>query len=53
MCYVCKEVFLEVHHFYDRLCLKCADFNFNKRKIHANLKGFTALVTGARIKIGY
>ncbi|HCU12540.1 MAG TPA: oxidoreductase, partial [Gemmatimonadetes bacterium] len=30
-CYVCKKEFSTVHHFYDRLCLTCAEENFAKR----------------------
>ena len=52
-CYVCKCAFHEVHHFYDQLCIACGDFNFGKRNLTADLRGRTALVTGARVKIGY
>jgi len=30
-CYVCKDLYTEVHHFYDSMCPKCADFNYAKR----------------------
>ena len=55
-CYVCKSsysILHESHHFYDKLCLKCAKFNYIKRTQKANLHGKIALVTGGRIKIGY
>jgi NAD(P)-dependent dehydrogenase (short-subunit alcohol dehydrogenase family) len=52
-CYVCKEHFTLIHHFYDQLCPDCADFNFRKRAELANLNGRAALVTGGRVKIGY
>lgn len=52
-CYVCKEDFSEVHHFYDQLCPDCAEFNFAKRTELADLSGRVALVTGGRVKIGY
>jgi NAD(P)-dependent dehydrogenase (short-subunit alcohol dehydrogenase family) len=52
-CYVCKAEFRRVHHFYDQLCLPCAELNWQKRHQTADLRGRTALVTGARIKIGY
>ena len=52
-CYVCKKEFSTVHHFYDRLCLKCADENFAKRTELADLSGRVALLTGGRVKIGY
>lgn len=52
-CYVCKEHYTKLHHFYDRLCPSCASINFAKRQQTADLSGRIALVTGARIKIGY
>ena len=52
-CYVCKEKFTVIHHFYDQLCPDCAAFNFRKRTERANLSGRVALVTGGRVKIGY
>ena len=52
-CYVCKEKFTQVHHFYDQLCPPCAVFNFAKRSETADLRGRVALLTGGRVKIGY
>jgi NAD(P)-dependent dehydrogenase (short-subunit alcohol dehydrogenase family) len=52
-CYVCKRRFPTVHHFYDRLCPECGDFNHRERDELADLRGRVALVTGARVKIGY
>ena len=52
-CYVCKKRFTQVHHFYDRMCLECGDFNFSKRTERADLHGRVALLTGGRVKIGY
>ncbi|MDQ6872917.1 MAG: SDR family oxidoreductase [Gemmatimonadota bacterium] len=52
-CYVCKKEFATVHHFYDRLCLPCAEENFAKRTELADLSGRVALLTGGRVKIGY
>lgn len=52
-CYVCKASFERVHPFYDSLCPPCAEHNFAKRDQTAPLPGRVALVTGARIKIGY
>jgi NAD(P)-dependent dehydrogenase (short-subunit alcohol dehydrogenase family) len=52
-CYVCKQDFVEIHHFYDQLCPPCAEFNFAKRTEMADLKGRVALLTGGRVKIGY
>ncbi|RDV36487.1 SDR family NAD(P)-dependent oxidoreductase [Bradymonadaceae bacterium TMQ3] len=53
ICYVCRESFGQVHHFYDQMCLSCGDFNFAKRSQTADLHGRVALITGARVKIGY
>ncbi len=52
-CYVCKKEFSTVHHFYDRLCVTCAEENFAKRTELADLSGRVALLTGGRVKIGY
>src|SRR4029077_1626558 len=52
-CYVCKCPFRQVHVFYDSLCAACAELNWTKRHQAADLHGRVALVTGARVKIGY
>ena len=52
-CYVCKESYTQLHHFYDQLCPSCGDFNAGKRQQQADLTGRVALITGARVKIGY
>ena len=52
-CYICKTEFTKVHFFYDTMCPKCAEFNYVKRFQTASLKGQVALITGARLKIGY
>ncbi len=52
-CYICKQNFTTIHHFYDQLCPACAEFNFTKRTESANLTGRVALLTGGRVKIGY
>jgi len=52
-CYVCKEHYQTVHHFYDQLCPTCAELNFRKRTELADLSGRVALLTGGRVKIGY
>ena len=53
VCYVCRTRYTRIHHFYDQLCLACGDFNHAKRAQMADLTGRVALVTGARVKIGY
>jgi len=52
-CYVCKEPYRDIHHFYDQLCPSCAAFNYAKRTELADLSGRVALLTGGRVKIGY
>ena len=52
-CYVCKQKYSLIHHFYDQLCLACAEFNFAKRTETADLRGRVALLTGGRVKIGF
>src|SRR5207248_7410545 len=52
-CYVCKEKFTAIHHFYDKMCAPCAEFNFAKRTERADLRGRLAVLTGGRVKIGY
>ena len=52
-CYVCKQTYTRIHHFYDQLCPTCGEFNFTKRIETADLRGRVALLTGARVKIGY
>ena len=53
LCYVCKTEFHQLHHFYDQMCPDCAELNWQKRNQTADLRGRVALVTGARVKIGY
>jgi NAD(P)-dependent dehydrogenase (short-subunit alcohol dehydrogenase family) len=52
-CYMCKQPFSHAHFFYRSLCLACGDLNYQKRRIPGDLSGRLALVTGARVKIGY
>jgi NAD(P)-dependent dehydrogenase (short-subunit alcohol dehydrogenase family) len=52
-CYVCKQKYSAIHHFYDQLCPACAELNFTKRNELADLRGRVALLTGGRVKIGY
>lgn len=48
-CLICRERVMEAYG----ICESCKKMNEEKRNIHRNLTGYTALVTGARIKIGY
>jgi NAD(P)-dependent dehydrogenase (short-subunit alcohol dehydrogenase family) len=52
-CYVCKNPFTKMHHFYDTMCTDCGDFNYAKRFQTADVKGQIAVITGSRLKIGY
>jgi NAD(P)-dependent dehydrogenase (short-subunit alcohol dehydrogenase family) len=52
-CYICKVRCTRMHAFYDHMCAECGDFNFAKRSQTADLRGKVALISGARVKIGY
>lgn len=52
-CYVCDTPYSNLHFFYDSMCQNCGDFNYAKRFQSVSLEGRTALITGARLKIGY
>jgi 3-oxoacyl-ACP reductase-like protein len=52
-CYICKEDYTQIHHYYDTMCLNCGDFNYAKRFQTADVTGQIAVVTGSRLKIGY
>jgi NAD(P)-dependent dehydrogenase (short-subunit alcohol dehydrogenase family) len=52
-CYVCKAPYRRLHPFYDQLCRACGDENLARRTAAVDLRGRVALVTGARVKIGY
>jgi NAD(P)-dependent dehydrogenase (short-subunit alcohol dehydrogenase family) len=52
-CYVCKEPYAKLHRYYDSMCEACGEFNYAKREQTADLTGQYALVTGARVKIGF
>jgi NAD(P)-dependent dehydrogenase (short-subunit alcohol dehydrogenase family) len=52
-CYVCKQKYTQINHFYDQMCPSCAELNFAKRTELADLRGRVALLTGGRVKIGY
>ncbi|HET9552621.1 MAG TPA: SDR family NAD(P)-dependent oxidoreductase [Anaeromyxobacteraceae bacterium] len=52
-CYVCKRPYRRLHRFYDQLCGPCGDEGLRRRTASVDLRGRVALVTGARVKIGY
>jgi short chain dehydrogenase len=52
-CYVCKQPFAQMHRYYDSMCETCGEFNYAKREQTASLDGHYALITGARVKIGF
>ena len=54
-CNVCKSEYPStlVHPFYHQLCRPCGDYNQAKRMASANLEGYTCLVTGGRVRIGF
>jgi NAD(P)-dependent dehydrogenase (short-subunit alcohol dehydrogenase family) len=52
-CYICKKPFVKMHRYYDSMCDACGDFNYAKREQTADLSGHYALITGARVKIGF
>ncbi len=52
-CLICKQIFTERHWHYPQLCAVCGEFNYGKQQETANLNGKTAVVTGARVNIGY
>lgn len=52
-CYVCKQAYHDLHHFYHLLCPACAEKNHARRQPRVDLQGRVALVTGGRIKIGF
>lgn len=52
-CHICLSKYTQIDDTYHQHCPTCAEFSKQKRSQCANLTGLTALVTGARIKIGY
>ena len=53
ICYVCKREYRRLHRFYDQLCPDCGEENERRRTATVDLRGRVALVTGARVKIGF
>lgn len=54
-CYVCKcKVEMKARHsHYQQMCCPCGKFNAAKREQTGDLRGRVAIVTGARVKIGF
>ena len=52
-CYTCKKRFDGLHEFYSQLCPACAALNWRMRSRTEDLSGRVALLTGARVKIGF
>jgi len=52
-CYVCHRPYFRLHKFYADLCPPCARINWKKRHQVADMTGYTVLLTGARVKIGF
>lgn len=53
LCHICRKRIYRTHFFYSQLCQGCGDLNYLKRNKTADLTGRIALVSGARVKIGY
>jgi len=51
-CYICKQPYTQVDHFYHQLCPACAALSHAKREARTDLTGRRALLTGGRAKIG-
>ncbi len=52
-CYICRQPLTEHHEKYFKLCKACGEINYKKKTELKDLSKYTAIVTGARIKIGY
>lgn len=53
VCYICKKQHQISHAFYGMMCEPCGHLQFQKRNALGQLQDKIAIVTGARIKIGY
>ncbi|MDQ1163367.1 Zn finger protein HypA/HybF involved in hydrogenase expression [Chryseobacterium sp. SORGH_AS 447] len=51
-CYCCNQSYQYAHSFYTRLCPKCAEENYEKRFVSADLSGRNVILTGGRVKVG-
>lgn len=52
-CYCCNQSYQYAHSFYTRLCPKCADENYEKRFLSADLTKRNVILTGGRVKVGF
>ena len=52
-CYLCKLSINQFHWFYHSLCPACGSKSFELRHLKIDLSGYRAIVTGARLKLGY
>ncbi|GEN78106.1 SDR family NAD(P)-dependent oxidoreductase [Chryseobacterium hagamense] len=52
-CYCCNQSYQYAHSFYTRLCPNCAEENYGKRFLSADLTGRNAILTGGRVKVGF
>lgn len=52
-CYICRKELKNSHDKYFKMCTFCGEENYQKRITLEDMTGYVALVTGARIKIGY
>jgi NAD(P)-dependent dehydrogenase (short-subunit alcohol dehydrogenase family) len=52
-CYACNENYKQLHFFYHKLCPSCASFHYQYRNKKHDFSGYTVVITGGRVKIGY
>ena len=52
-CYVCKQHYTVIHHFYDQMCPGVRGVQFRQANGTGRSAGRVALLTGGRVKIGY
>jgi NAD(P)-dependent dehydrogenase (short-subunit alcohol dehydrogenase family) len=52
-CYMCRQELKQIHFYYPTMCTQCGDLNYKIRELKLDLTGRIAIVTGARVKIGY
>ncbi len=52
-CYLCMKKTQKIHWFYHSQCPDCGDTSLKFRNLKRDLTGYHAIVTGARLKLGY